>query len=48
MGNYSDGDREDHKGVKAVMEGKPAGTSESENVSHNMFQTILLTIPRFH
>ena len=35
MGNYSDGDREDHKEVKAVMAEKPADTSKLENVSHN-------------
>ena len=35
MGNYSDGDHEDHDRVKAVMAREPADTSESENISHN-------------
>ena len=36
MGNYSDGDHEDHTGVNtAVMVKKPANISELENISHN-------------
>ena len=54
MGNYSDGDREGHKGVKAVMAGKPADTSKLENVSHNEIKLAkhvsnnLLKILRFY
>ena len=35
MGNYSDGDHEDHNRVKAVMAREPANTSVSEDISHN-------------
>ena len=35
MGNCSDGDREDHKRVKAVMPEELADISKAENVSHN-------------
>ena len=35
MGNYSDGDREDHKRVKAEVAEKPADTSKLGNISHN-------------
>ena len=40
MGNCSDGDREDHKRVKAVMAEKPPDISETEKISHNEIKLV--------